>query len=239
MFTNQQEYADYRAERMQVYEGRLVNPISVGARYWPSARLYDKQFDILESVRYSKETIVHAGNMLGKDWIGGYIATTFFLAPQMYFDMEYVQSIEDTRSPENPYPHTCRVVTTSVAEHHLKVLWGEIGRFATSAVEPLLFSREAPDAPLVINYQEMRYTRERWAKNPLNYCQGRVSETGEGMAGHHAAYTLGIIDEGSGVADLVYTQMGTWAKKILIIGNPNPTANFFRKGVKAGNQLRE
>jgi hypothetical protein len=70
----------------------------------------------------------------------------------------------------------------------------------------------------------------------ISYLLGMVSQKGEGMAGHHARYTLGIIDEASGVDDLVYTQMDTWAKRKLIIGNPNPTENFFKKLVVGGDQ---
>lgn len=237
LFTNRQEYELYRAERVKVYD-RDINPVSLLSTHWPDVMIYDKQFDILESLRYSSETIVTAGNMLGKDFISGYAALSFFLAPQMYFDREYVASIERQRSKTNPHPHTVRVLTTSVAEHHLKVLWGEIGRFTSTCYYPLVANRENPRGPLTINYQEIRYARERSAKNPLNYLVGRVSETGEGLAGHHAAYTLAILDEASGIPNTSYTQMGTWAKKMLIIGNPNACQNFFRQGVKEGNQLK-
>lgn len=238
LFTNRREYELYRAERLKAYD-RKINPVSFMATHWPAVMIYDKQFDILESIRYSTETLVTAGNMLGKDFISGYIALSFFLAPQMYFDADYVASIERQRSPDNPHPHTVRILTTSVAEHHLKVLWGEIGRFSTTCKYDLIYNKWGnPTGPLVINYQEVRYARERNAKNPLNYLQGRVSDTGEGLAGHHAAYTLAILDEASGIPNLSYTQMGTWAKRILAIGNPNPCNNFFKEGVKQGSILR-
>ncbi len=237
LFTNRQEYLRYAEYRTKVYD-RVINPVSFLASHWPAVMIYDKQFDILESLRYSSETFVTAGNMLGKDFISGYVALSFFLAPQMYFDVEYVASIERQRSKDNPNPHTVRILTTSVAEHHLKVLWGEIGRFVSTCKYPLVHDKENPRGPITINYQEVRYAREKHAKNPLNYLQGRVSDTGEGLAGHHAAYTLAIFDEASGIPDLSYTQMGTWAKKMLIIGNPNACQNFFRRGVKTGNQLK-
>jgi hypothetical protein len=70
---------------------------------------------------------------------------------------------------------------------------------------------------------------------PISYLRGMVSERGEGMAGHHAAWTMGLIDEASGVPDLVYTQMETWARHIFVFGNPNPTTNFFFMNVEAGD----
>lgn len=219
----------------------VKSPLILADRLWPDVRFYPEQCEIVESVRDSKETVVVAGNMLGKDYVAGFIATSFFLAPQLYFDPEYVASIESTRSINNPHPHTVRVITSSVAEHHLKVLWGEIGRFVGGCQYPLVQSKENPNGPLSMNYQEIRYARERWSKNPLNYLVGRVSAKGEGMAGHHAAYTLGIIDEASGVDNLVYTQIGTWAKRILMIGNPNPcpVTHFFRDAVKKGTLLKK
>ena len=90
--------------------------------------------------------------------------------------------------------------------------------------------------PLLVNHRDIRkYVGYDECK--ISYLTGMVSEKGEGMAGHHARYTLVIIDEASGVDDLVYTQSDTWAKHKLIIGNPNPCSNFFYKGVKAGSLL--
>lgn len=65
-----------------------------------------------------------------------------------------------------------------------------------------------------------------------------VSEKGEGMSGHHAAHTLIIIDEASGVDDTVYSHCDAWAQRKLIIGNPNPCNNFFYRGVNAGDLLQ-
>lgn len=150
----------------------------------------------------------------------------------LYFEPEYVAQIEAQKSIYNPHPHTCRIVTTSVAEHHLKVLWGEIGRFVTTSAIPLLADK---GGPLVMNYQEIRWAWERDAKNPLNYLVGRVSEKGEGLAGHHAAYTLLAGDEASGLSDTCYEMGQGWAKRFLLFGNPNNTNNFFRRGIEAGN----
>lgn len=195
------------------------DPFALKHICWPRVRFYDKQREIVESTYYNTETYVPAGNMLGKDFVAGYIAISTFLRA-------YIQG------------KTCRIVTTSVAEHHLKVLWGEIGRFVSSSAYPLLYRK---GGPLVENYQEIRRASEAESKNPLNYLVGRVSATGEGMAGHHAEITLAIIDEASGVDQMVYDQIATWAKRILIIGNCNDCAptHFFRAGVMAGDLLAE
>lgn len=138
-----------------------------------------------------------------------------------------------------PKPLSCRILTTSVAEHHLKVLWGEVGRFAVTASQPLLSSKEGAGGPLVMNYQEIRLASEREAKNPLSYLAGRVSAKGEGMAGHHAEFSMVIGDEASGLDDKVYEMCQGWAKHMLWIGNPNACSNFFRRGVEAGDLVLE
>ncbi len=182
---------------------------------WPDVVFYDKQIEIIDSTFLNKETHVVAGNQLGKDFIGGFIALTGFLICQ-------VRGI------------TCRIVTTSVAEHHLKVLWGEIGRFWTTCKVPL---DRRKGGPLVINYQEIRRAEERDAKNPTNYLVGRVSAKGEGLAGHHAQFTLLIGDEASGLSKQAYEMAQGWAKHMLFIGNPNPGSEFFEQSVEAGDLL--
>ena len=70
-------------------------------QFFPQYQFYDKQVEILESIRDNDETVVVAGNMMGKDFVAGFAALHFFV----------------TRVP-------CRVVTTSVRDDHLRVLWG-------------------------------------------------------------------------------------------------------------------
>ena len=209
-----------------------THPLVLGKIFWPAVKFYDKQIQMVESLRNSVETYVVAGNDLGKDFTSAFIALTFFLRPQLYFDSFYVSQIESLRSKFNPHPHTCRILTTSVSEKHLKVLWGEIGRFVTTSVVPLTQDK---GGPLAMNYMDILWAREQSAKNPLSYLRGQVSAKSEGMAGHHAAYTLCIIDEASGSEDWVYEMQQGWAKRLLAFGNPNPCVNFFRKNIKAGN----
>lgn len=194
----------------------VIDPAEVLRDLWPDVRLYDKQWDIVQSVRRDDETFVPAGNMLGKDFVAGFIALYTFLA-------------------SCKLGLTCRVITTSVKDDHLRVLWGEIGRYVQTARYPLLAGK---GGPLVFNHRDVRWdaTKCGGTKCEISYLRGMVSERGEGMAGHHADWTLGIIDEASGVDDLVYTQMDTWAKRKLVIGNPNPTTNFFYQAVKEGSK---
>lgn len=186
----------------------LKDPFVFQRFFWPEVRFYAKQVEVIESVRDNPETFVVAGNMLGKDFIAGFICLWFFMS----------------RDP-------VRVVTTSVKDDHLRVLWGEIERFVQTSRFPLDSKK---GGPLLCNHREIRKHNPS-ARGGISYLIGMVSERGEGMAGHHALHTLGIIDEASGVDDLVYTQMGTWAKRILAFGNPNPSEKFFRKNVDAGD----
>lgn len=182
---------------------------------WPQVTFYPKQIEIIESTLWNDETYVPAGNMLGKDFVAGFIALGCFI----------VCEAKDIR---------CRIVTTSVAEHHLKVLWAEIASFISMSRMPLLKTPKE-DGPFVLNYQELRRKSEAHLKNPINYLIGRVSERGEGLAGHHSQFTLAIGDEVSGLDDKGYGFLQGWARRKLFIGNPNPCENFFRRAVRAGD----
>src|SRR5437879_1760514 len=93
--------------------------------FWPDVTFYDKQVEIVYAVEECRETMVPAGNQLGKDFVVGFICPCLFLRC-------LVAGL------------TCRIVTTSVAEHHLTVLWGEIGRFLTTSKFPLLAKDGGP-----------------------------------------------------------------------------------------------
>lgn len=187
---------------------KQINPLKLQRMLWPDVTFYREQRQIIESVVENDATYCPAGNMLGKDFVAGFLSLWFFLAHRVV-----------------------RVVTTSVKDDHLRVLWGEIGNFIQT-------SRYALDSysggPLLVNHREIKkYVGGDLCKK--SYLLGTVSAKGEGMAGHHAPHTLLIIDEASGVDDEVNSQGGTWAKKKLILGNPNPCVNFFYSDVKAGD----
>ncbi len=204
-------------------------PVQFIGCLWPDIKLYSKQRMILESLVHNDETFVPAGNMLGKDFISGLACLWFFL----------------TRTP-------CRIVTTSADYNQLEsVLWGEIKRFIQTADSPLTVDK---GGPLVVNHLHIRKGvighDLRWTGDieGLSYLQGRVAAKGEGLLGHHIAdtgdgipRTLAVIDEASGVEDVSYERMTTWAKRLLAIGNcyTNPTgANFFEKLTEQGDVAR-
>ncbi len=195
-----------------------ADPINLFRFLWPTITLYDKQREIVYSVWNNDETFVPAGNMLGKDYIAGLITLGFFL----------------TR-------HPCRVLTTSVDHTQLEgVLWGEIRRFIQTSRFPLTHDK---GGPLVVNHLHIRKIVKGEICG-LSYILGRVAAKGEGMLGHHIAKTgdgiprtCFVCDEASGVDDISYERADTWADRKLVIGNPYPTNNFFKKGCKGGDIL--
>lgn len=183
---------------------------------WPNVVFYDKQVDILNSVRDNDETFVVAGNCLGKDFVAGFIVLWFFL----------------TR-------HPCRIVTTSADHSQLEaVLWGEIRRF----IQTSRYSLSAEEGgPLLINHLHLRKV-VRGEICGLSYCIGRTAAKGEGLLGHHIAEmgdglprTLFVADEASGSDDVSYERADTWAKRKLVIGNPYPCENYFKRFVLEGD----
>lgn len=173
---------------------------------WPDVYIYDKQREILVSSLLDGETDVPAANMMGKDFIAGLSAIIAFLL--------------------NP---VARVVTTSVDQEQLeKVLWGEIHRFVQTAV---------CDLSLVVKHCDIRKIVDGQVC-PTSYLTGRVASReneGAGLLGHHAPYTLGIIDEASAFAHSFKAKIDTWAKHRLIIGNTYECQNFFRYAIKGGD----
>ena len=197
-----------------------IHPLALKDLLWPQVTFYRQQKEIIQSVWDNDETFVPAGNMLGKDFISGFIALAFFL----------------TREP-------CRIITTSVDYQQLEgVLWGEIRRFIQTSRYPL----EAENGgPLVVNHLHIRRINpETKEMCPLSYLMGRVASKGEGMLGHHIANTgdgvprtLFMGDEASGLDDISYERATTWAQRVLMIGNPYPCNNIFRRAVKGGDIL--
>jgi len=76
----------------------LTEPLRFVSLCWPQMKLYDKQREILLSVRDNVETFVHAANELGKTRIAAIGAVWFFAS----------------RTP-------ARVVTSSSSESQLKM----------------------------------------------------------------------------------------------------------------------
>jgi hypothetical protein len=194
----------------------MKDPFVLAGLLWPDVTFYDKQREIIKSVWENDETFVPAGNMLGKDFVAGFIALAFFL----------------TR-------HPCRIITTSVDHTQLEsVLWGEIRRFIQTSRIPL---EDSEGGPLHVNHLQIRKV-VRGQEDGLSYLRGRVAAKGEGMLGHHIAKvgdgiprTLFMADEASGVDDVSHERADTWADRKLAIGNCYPCSNFFFRGVQGGD----
>lgn len=197
------------------------NPVKFVKWLWPDVTLYRHQRDIMYSVVDNDETLVPAGNMLGKDFTAALTVLFFFL----------------TRSP-------VRILTTSADGEQLDaVLWGEIRRFIQTCKYKLSHEQ---GGPIVINHLHLRKVfmqgKMKGEMCGLSYCLGRVAAKGEGMLGHHIAKTgdgiprtLFVADEASGVDDQSWDRSDTWAERKLAIGNCYPCSNFFFNGVKAGD----
>ena len=122
----------------------------------------------------------------------------------------------------------CKVVITSVKDDHLRILFGELRRFIDTCKLPLTADR---GGPLIVNHREIKKIGDS-----VSYLIGEVAAKGEARAGHHAPYSLFIVDEASGVDDEAYDKSTSWAKRILVIGNPYPADNnFFEQAVKGGS----
>lgn len=203
-----------------------VDPIEFIHILWPNITLYKQQKDIIYSVVENPETVVVAGNQLGKDYVAGLIVLWYFLVHR-----------------------TVRIITTSVRDDHLRVLWGEINNFIASSKYPLVATRTRhaihnksyySGGPLIINHHEIKkYVDGSCCAK--SYIRGMVSERAEGMAGHHAPHTLAVFDEASGVSTESYDMAQSWAKRILIFGNPMPCdrKHFFFRAVDMGDLVDE
>src|SRR6185369_2255459 len=198
---------------------RRIDPIALAKLLWPKVHFYDKQREIIYSTIDNYQTVVPAGNMLGKDFTAGFLALSYFLTSGFTGRGE------------------CRVVTTSVKDKHLDVLWGEIGRFIQTSRYPLTSDK---GGPLIVKHRETGIRRIINGKeDKYGYLIGMVAEKPESLSGHHADHALGIVDEASGAEPAVFDHMAEWAKGLLIIGNPHPCENLFRKATKRGDVRSE
>ncbi len=214
-----------------------TDPVRFKEIFWPDVVFYDKQVEILKSLVEDDETVVPAGNMLGKDFIAGFAAVWFFC----------------TRRP-------CRIVTSSAKDEHLIVLWGEIKNFITSSSSPTDRKRKgvlhaSMGGPLVVNHREIfwEYNGVRCDKS---YIKGMVAsdESIASLGGHHVANTgdgiprtMWMNDESSSAKDSYKDMVDPWANRKFVFGNTYPCSNFFYKsvmgdkatGIPGGNIPRE
>lgn len=184
---------------------------------WPHVTFYAKQWEVMLSAEFDKQTVCPAGNMLGKDFLAGYFIPSVFCR------------YGNGGAHKND---TVRVVCSSVDDNQLKgVLWGEIKR----AIQSMQY-----DVGLIVR-DEMRVTKKIGDKeDPISYIWCRVASLqneGAGLQGHHATNTWGVIDEAAGFQHAFKLKMDEWAKHELIIGNCHQCQNFFKYAVKGGDPL--
>ena len=177
---------------------------------WPGMSLYDKQQEVLLSVRDNHENFVHAANQMGKTRIAAIIAIWFFAS----------------RTP-------ARVVLSSSNETQLeKVLWAEIQQLIRSSRYPLPFK--------VTHLSIMKGIRVGNTDTEyVDYVIGHVPKSVENFQGHHLPSdkprVLAIFDEASGIGDEFFEASESWAHRILVLGNPLSNTNFFYRYCKGGD----
>ncbi len=201
--------------KVEDYLGLLEDPLCFQKLCWPDMLLYDKQIEIIKSVEENDETVVVAGNQLGKDFITGFIVLWFYCS----------------RSP-------CHIITSSAGQTQLKsVLWGEIRNFIQSSVIPLPLKVN----DLALSYikedgtiEPKSYVLGIVTNTPENM-QGHHLARGPNAQPR----TLAIFDEASGIADEYSNAAETWAHRKLVIGNPLPCNNFFFNAVEQGDIPRD
>lgn len=203
----------------------MIDPLKFAAEFWPDVTFYKEQQEIIYSVADNVETFVPAGNMLGKDFVAGFICLWFFLS-------------------RNP----CKIVATSVKEKHLNVLWGEIDKFIRSSKHPLDHER---GGPLIFNKQAITKVVKGRVQTD-SYIMKLVAndQSAESFQGHHVTPEPGqpiddiprnlfICDEASGVPDVYYKMAKTWAKRTYVFGNTWTCNNFFYRAVEGNPETKD
>ena len=187
-----------------------TDPLRFIALCWPKMCLFDKQQEVLLSVRDNHETFVHAANQMGKTRIAAIIAIWFFAS----------------RTP-------ARVVISSSNETQLEsVLWSEIRQLISSSAWPLPF--------VVTHLSIKKRIRVGSTETEsADYVLGHVTKTVESFQGHHLPSdkprVLVIFDEASAIGDEYFEASESWAHRKLVVGNPLSTTNFFYRCCKGGD----
>ncbi len=188
----------------------FIDPYDFQRMCWPDMVLASYQREIIDSVVANYETVVPAGNALGKDYIAAFIALWW----------------QCSRRP-------ARTVTTSASGNQLNdVLWGEIRQLINTSRHPLPLQYNHMHIRQVDNQGEFVDKSELIGQT--------VTKGEALLGRHLPQFlniprTLVVLDESSGIKNTVYESCKTWAHCILIIGNPFPCANFFQEKAEAGN----
>ena len=190
-----------------------TDPIRFAKVFWPDVYFYDLQREMIYSCEFNIETYLKSCNQAGKDYTAGFIILKQFMCHPV-----------------------ARIIPTSIKDDHLRVLEGELTRWINTSKFPL---RVEDGGILKVNHRDIRKLQPGGKMCEISYIRLMVSEKGEGMAGHHAPYTMVVGDEASGLDNQVKDQSQGWAKRALWFGNPNQCENFYRKGCDEGDVLSD
>ena len=203
----------------------LIDPLKFAKLCWPDVQFYKQQKEIIYSVVENVETHIPAGNMLGKDFVAAFIILWFFT----------------TRDP-------CKILTTSVKQRHLNVLWGEMGKFIRTSRYPLLASE---GGPLIVNKTTIHKVVQGRVDVETYVLQEVCNEqSSAGMGGHHVTLPSGqpiddiprnlfVGDEASGILDVGYEKARPCFKRMLFFGNTWNCNNFFRRAVEGNPETKD
>lgn len=206
---------------MEAVEALKHDPMKFKELCWPDVRFYEKQRQIVYSFRDNDETIVPAGNKLGKDFVAAFLVVWFFM----------------TR-------HPCRIVTTSAKDQHLAVLWGEIMNFINTSRIPL---NAKAGGPLVCTHQNIKKLINGRLCD-LSYVKGMVTgpHNTESLQGHHIAQqndgiprTAMFVDESSASPEEADTMTKSWRNRFFGFGNTWACDNWFRHAIEGAPDRRD
>ena len=195
------------AENERRLGDQFADPLKFVKLCWPELVLYDKQVQILLSVRDNVETFVHAANETGKTCIAAIVALWFFAS----------------RTP-------ARVITSASVERQLKeVLWSEINeRIRTSRVR-------FPFVPAYLQCRKRIDGQISPMDYLIGHVTSAVENFQGHHLPHDKPRVLFIGDEASGIADEFKEASESWAHRTLMIGNPLNCTNFFYRMCKEGD----
>jgi hypothetical protein len=177
---------------------------------WPEIRIFDKQRDILHSIRDNAQTFVHAAKEVGKTFVAALAAVHFFAS----------------RSP-------CRVVLFSASQDQLNnALWPELKQLIQTSRVDFGFR--------VVEHAVTKYTDDsRREVSTMDRMVAHVTTKAERYQGVHLPFdiprVLAVFDEASAVDDIFLEAAESFAHRILVIGNPMSNLNFFYRCCKGGD----
>jgi len=189
-------------------------PEAFFAAVWPGCSYWEKQREILLSVRDNYSTVVHSCVESGKDWIAARLVLWFF----------------STR-------HPCRVICTSSSVGQLRrVLWGEIDRAFRDTAIPLGIDKKH------MMLRRLDPAGRPYANDWVQLVS--VAAVENLMGTHLASdddtpRILAVLDEASAVSDELAELIESQAHRILVIGNPLRMSGRYANMIRGGDVVDE